>query len=518
MKLAKAKNAKRNIVAGVANKIITMILPFLVRSVIIYKLSADYLGLNNLFSSILQVLNLSEMGFSNAVVYSMYKPIADNDTKTICALMNFYKKVYRVIGFIVLGIGLLLLPFLGNLINGDYPQGINIYYLYLFYLANTVLSYWMFAYKNAILNAFQRTDIISNVNTISLGGMYVAQIAILFATKNYYLYVTMMPFFTVLQNLLIAHESTRLYPQYVCEETISINIISGIKKQVSGLMITKLCAVSRNSFASIFVSAFLGLTVTAIYGNYYYVMNAVIAILNVIGNAFLAGVGNSIVTDSCEKNYADLTKINFIYMWLSGWCTACLLCLFQPFMKLWVGEELMFSMPIVILFCIYFYSLEMGVIRGVYSDAAGLWWENRYRAIAESLANIILNYVLGKYFGVAGIIIATLASLLVINFGLGSQIVFKHYFKNGKLKEYFKYHGIYALVTLIVCSVTYFMTSILTLDGILGLVVRFVICCIVPNILYVAIYYRTRNYSNAIPWLLKVFHLNRIFSFLVPKA
>ena len=132
MKLAKAKNAKRNIVAGVANKIITMILPFLVRSVIIYKLSADYLGLNNLFSSILQVLNLSEMGFSNAVVYSMYKPIADNDTKTICALMNFYKKVYRVIGFIVLGVGLLLLPFLGNLINGDYPQDINIYFCLLY--------------------------------------------------------------------------------------------------------------------------------------------------------------------------------------------------------------------------------------------------------------------------------------------------------------------------------------------------------------------------------------------------
>lgn len=517
MKLSKTQNAKRNIIAGVINKVITMILPFVVRSVIIYKLSADYLGLNNLFSSILQVLNLSEMGFSNAVVYSMYKPIADNDSKTICALMNFYRKVYRVIGFIVLGVGLLLLPFLGDLINGDYPQGINIYYLYLFYLVNTVLSYWMFAYKNAILNAFQRTDIISNVNTISLGGMYVAQIIILFTIRNYYLYVAMMPFFTVFQNLLIARESRRLYPKYVCEGTISDDTIYKIKKQVSGLMISKICAVSRNSLDSIFVSAFLGLTITAMYGNYYYVMNAVVAILNVIGNAFLAGVGNSIVTESREKNYSDLMKINFIYMWLSGWCTVCLLCLYQPFMELWVGEELMFSVPVVILFCIYFYSLEMGVIRGVYSDAAGLWWENRYRAIAESVANFVLNYIFGKFFGIAGIIFATLVSLLVINYGLGSQIVFKYYFKNGKLIEYFKYHSIYAFVTLVVCGVTYFITVDLPLDGILGLVVRILICCIVPNIIYVLVYYKTRSYSVAIPWLLKVLHLNRILSFLIPK-
>ncbi len=517
MKLSKTQNAKRNIIAGVINKVITMILPFVVRSVIIYKLSADYLGLNNLFSSILQVLNLSEMGFSNAVVYSMYKPIADNDSKTICALMNFYRKVYRVIGFIVLGVGLLLLPFLGDLINGDYPQGINIYYLYLFYLVNTVLSYWMFAYKNAILNAFQRTDIISNVNTISLGGMYVAQIIILFTIRNYYLYVAMMPFFTVFQNLLIARESRRLYPKYVCEGTISDDTIYKIKKQVSGLMISKICAVSRNSLDSIFVSAFLGLTITAMYGNYYYVMNAVVAILNVIGNAFLAGVGNSIVTESREKNYSDLMKINFIYMWLSGWCTVCLLCLYQPFMELWVGEELMFSVPVVILFCIYFYSLEMGVIRGVYSDAAGLWWENRYRAIAESVANFVLNYIFGKFFGIAGIIFATLVSLLVINYGLGSQIVFKYYFKNGKLIEYFKYHSIYAFVTLVVCGVTYFITVDLPLDGILGLVVRILICGIVPNIISVLVYYKTRSYSVAIPWLLKVLHLNRILSFLIPK-
>lgn len=515
MKLEKSKNAKRNIIYGFINKFITMLLPFVIRSVIIYKLSAAYLGLNSLFSSILQVLNLTELGFSNAVVFSMYKPIAENDTRSICALLNFYRKVYRVIGIIILFIGLSLMPFLDKLISGSYPQGINIYVLYLCYLGNTVLSYLLFAYKNALLNAHQRTDIISNINTISLGGMYLVQIIVLFITKNYYLYVVMMPFFTIINNLLIAIISKRKYPAYYCNGNVSKKQISNIKKQVAGLLVTKICTVSRNSFDSIFVSAFLGLTITAVYGNYYYIMNAIIAILTVVSNGMLAGVGNGIVTETKEKNYQDLRKINFVYMWFSGWCTICLLCLYQPFMEVWVGNDLMFPFGIVILFCIYFYSLEMGVVRSIYSDGAGLWWENRYRAVFEAICNVILNYILGKYFGVYGIIIATLFSILVVNFGFGSQIVFKYYFKNGKIRQYFTDHGKYAMITCFIAFITYsFCNRLIIAKGIVALMVRFLICLFIPNILYIILYYKTKMFKISIPWLMNIFHLQKLVPIL----
>lgn len=510
MKLDKSKNTKRNIIYGIINKTVTLLLPFLIRSIIIYFLSAEYLGINSLFSSIIQVLNLTELGFSSAIVYSMYKPVAENDEETICALLNFYRKAYFIIGCVVLVIGLSLLPFLDKLINGDYPSGLNIRIIYLFYLINTVLSYMLFAYKNSILNAYQRTDILSNVNTITLSGMYLVQIVILTITKNFYLFVVMMPFFTLLNNIIIAVISKRMYPQYVCKGKVSKDLLSGMKKQVSGLMVTKLCAVTRNSFDSIFVSAFLGLTTTAMYGNYYYIMNAIIGVLMVVSNSMLAGVGNSIVTDSVEKNYKDLQKINFIYMWIAGWCTICLLCLYQPFMKIWVGEELMFSIPVMISFCIYFYALEMGVVRGVYSDAAGLWWENRYRAIAEAIANIILNYCLVQFMDVMGIIIATLISLLIINFGLGSQIVFKYYFKNKKLHEYFLCHVKYFLVTAFISIITYLIIGTVTVDGILGLLIKAFICVILPNILYILIYRRNDMYKSSVSWILSVFHLNKL--------
>ena len=518
MRLEKTKNAKRNILFGALNKFVTLLLPFFVRSVIIYVLTAGHLGLNGLFSSILQVLNLTELGFSSAVVYSMYKPIAENDEEKICALLNFYRKVYFSIGCIVLVIGIGLFPFLDFLISGEYPDDIDIHLIYFVYLFNTVISYFAFAYKNSLLNAHQRTDIISNINTITLGLLYVLQIIFLFVTKNYYVYIFLMPFFTIINNILIAIITKKMYPKYFCKGKISKETLSGIIKQISGLMVTKICAVTRNSFDSIFISAFFGLTVTAIYGNYYYIMSAIVGILTVISNGILAGVGNSIVTDSTKKNYNDMRKMNFLYMWITGWCTICLCCLYQPFMTLWVGTDLMFSFDIVICFCVYFYSLEMGVVRGVYSDAAGLWWQNRYRALAESIVNIVLNFCFALWFGVIGIIVATLISLIIINFGFGSQIVFKYYFKDSSLlKEYFIDNVKYALVTFIIGFSTFFACYFISVEGFLGLVIKALVCLVVPNILYVIIYYRTQMYNNSMKWILSSLHLDKKLKFLVPK-
>lgn len=502
MRLEQTKNAKRNIVFGMLNKVVTLILPFIARTIIIKLLGSEYLGLSNLFTSILQVLNLSELGFSSAVVYSMYKPIAEEDTDAICALLNFYKKVYRFIGIAILTVGLLLMPFLPKLISGQIPNGLNIYVLYLIYLSNTVVSYLLFSYKTSLLNAFQRTDIISNTLTITQVGMYCSQIVLLLMFHNYYTYIVMMPIFTIIANIMNSVKIDKLFPEYKCRGKIKEREFSSIKRQVPGLMINKLCYISRNSFDSIFISAFLGLITSAIYGNYYYIMNAIVGILTVISSALVAGVGNSQVLDSPESNYATMNKLNFVYMWLAGWCTICLLCLYQPFMRLWTGPDLMFENSTMVLFCVYFYALEMGVIRGVYSDASGLWWQNRYRAIIESIANIILNYVMVRIWGINGIILATLISLLIINFGWGSQIVFKYYFKNNKQKEYFVTHAKYAAVTAVNAVLCYKMCLLIADKGMLSLMLKAVICILLPNIIYFLIYRPTKEYKKTAPWIL----------------
>ena len=508
--MSRTKNAAKNIFFGFINKIIVLFFPFIIRAIIIKKLGSEYLGLNSLFTSILSVLNLAELGFSSAIVYSMYKPIAEKDSKTICALMNIYKKIYRIIGIIIIIIGIILLPFIKVFIKGDYPSNINIYILYLIYLINTGITYFLFAYKSALLTAHQRSDITSNVQTITYILQYSLQIIIIIILKDYYLFALIQILTTILNNLLVMIITKRKYPDYVCNGKINNKIKKDLKKRVTGLMINRICQTTRNSLDSICISAFLGLNLIAIYTNYYSIMHAILGVMSIITTSITAGVGNSIVTESEEKNYKDMNKINFIYMWLAGFCTICLACLYQPFMKLWMGTKYMFSYSIVLLMCIYFYSLAMGSIRGIYSDAKGLWYENRHRAIAESITNILLNIVLAKYFGIYGIICATLISLLIINFGYGSQIIFKYYFVNQKISDYFKRHGLYATITLIICVVTYFICSFIKIDGIIGLFIKAIICLFIPNILYLLIYSRTKIFKESMSYFKRIDFVKKI--------
>ena len=517
MKLERTKNAKRNMLFGAINKVITLLLPFIVRTAVIYQLGSEYLGLNSLFTSILQVLSLSELGFSQAVVYSMYKPIADGDEDTICALLSFYRLAYKVIGLVILVLGLCVLPFLPYLIEGSYPADVNIYVVYVVYLVNTSLSYLLFAYKSALLTAHQRVDVTSNVLTITTSAMNLCQIAVLFLFANYYAYVVLIPLFTLANNVINLVVVNRMYPQYRCRGKVGPKLMGDIKRKVAGLMLQKVCATSRNSFDSIFVSAFIGLTATAIYNNYYLILNSVVGLLAVVSQSILAGAGNSVAMESRDKNYADLSKINFLYMWLSGWCTCCMLCLYQPFMRVWVGTDLMLPLSSVVLFCLYFYVLKMGDVRALYADASGIWWEQRYRSIAEAVANVALNYLLVQRFGINGVIVATLISLFVINFVLGSQLVFKYYFQNGKLGEYFLRHGRYFLVTLAACALTFWVCSLLPLGGFAALGVNALLCVGVPNVVYLLCYRWTGQYAISMKWFLKSFGLYGKLGFLLPK-
>lgn len=506
MKIARTKNATRNMAMGMINKIVVLLLPFFVRTAFIYSLGSEYLGLNSLFSSILTVLNITELGFSSAVVFSMYEPIANDDHNRICALLNYYRKIYRIIGSVILLGGILIMPFLPNLINGECPDELNIYILFFIYLLNTALSYLLFAYKKSILEAFQRNDYISLNDTITTGLTNIVQLILLIVWKSiyvYYAYVLTMLAFTIINNFLNARIVNKKFPQYKCSGIIEDKDKAKIKKQVSGLMVSRICQMTRNSFDSIFVSAFISLTMTTIYNNYYYVVNAVVGLMNVITSAMLAGIGNSMATETQKKNYQDFTVFNFIYVWIAGWATVTMLCLYQDFMVLWVGEELTLPFLAAVIFSVYFYALKICDIRITYVSAAGLWWENRYRSLAETIANIVLNYIFVKIWGVYGIVLATVIPLIVINFFLGGKILFKYYFTEYKINNYLKDNFVYAIITLVAAAITWNITKLVNVYGFSGLIVKGIICCFIPNILFFLVYFRTRKFNMAKDWVLK---------------
>lgn len=501
MRISRSRNSIRNAAFGMINKLLSIIMPFVVRTVFIRTLGIEYLGLNSLFTSILTVLNLTELGFSSAVVFCMYKPIAEDDTDTINALLAFYRKVYLYIGIIISIIGCAIVPFLSYLIKGSYPESINIIAVYLIFLFNTVISYFLYAYLSSLITAFQREDIRSKVNIVIMTIMYITQIALLLSVKNYYVYIMVMPIFTIINNIRTAVIAKKMFPQYSPKGELAISVKNTIKEKVKGLVIFKVCYVSRNAFDSIFISMFLGLIDTAKYNNYYYIMNAVIGITSVLTSSVLAGAGNSVAQESEEKNYRDMCRMNFIYMWIAGWFAACMVSLFQPFMFLWVGEELMYPVLVPVLLCVYFYSLKMSDVRYIYDQANGMWWEYRYRSIAETIGNVLLNYVLGKFFGVNGIIIATILTIFFVNYLYGAKVIFNSYFKNESIVQYFIQGLYYAGTAVVASAITYLITINITFS-IAGFICRLLICISVPNIILYLLLFKTKGYSDSVPWLL----------------
>lgn len=492
MKLERTKNATKNIIFGTILKVYQILIPFVMRTAMIYLLGVEYLGLNSLFTSILQVLNLAELGVGSAMVYSMYKPIAKDDNLAICALMKLYKIYYRIIGLVICILGFAICPFIPRLIKGNVPADMNVYVLYIMNLMATVLSYWLFAYKNCLLLAHQRTDITSKITIIVNTIMYLVQFMLLFIFRNYYYYVIALLAGQVTINVTTAVIVNKMYPKFKAKGKLPKETVSEINRRVKDLFTAKVGGVIVNSADTIVISAFLGLTVLAIYQNYFYVLTAIIGIVGVIFSSCTAGIGNSIITESQDKNFKDLKKFTFIIAWLAGFFACALLCLFQTFMRVWVGDKLLLDFSCIICLVIYYYVYEINQLLMLYKDAAGIWHEDRFRPLVTAITNLVLNLILVNFIGIYGVLLSTVISMLVVGMPWVIHNLFTTIFKVNP-KEYIIRLIKYAIITIIVVVITYFTCSFIKVEGIIGLLIKGFVCFIVSNILFFVAY---KNFSE----------------------
>ncbi|WP_302802128.1 lipopolysaccharide biosynthesis protein [Eubacterium ventriosum] len=496
-KIERTKNATRNIVFGVILKAYQILVPFLMRTAMIYLMGVQYLGLNSLFTSVLQVLNLAELGVGSAMIYSMYRPIAEDDDEKICALMKLYRTYYRAIGLVIAIVGCILTPFVPELISGEIPKGLNIYILYLLNLGATVLSYWLFAYKNSILQAHQRTDIVSKATLITSTIQYILQILVLWFFRNYYLYVIVMLITQAVTNIVTAVVADKLYPQFKPKGDIPNKEVKQINQRIKDLFTAKLGAVVIGSADTIVISAFLGLTTLAIYQNYYFILNSICGFITVIFSAITAGIGNSLVTESTEKNYNDFRKFTFIICFILCICCCCFAGLYQPFMRLWVGEKFMLDFSFVILFCILFYCLELAMVWATVKDAAGLWHSDRFRPLIGAIANLLMNVVLVQIIGLYGIILSTVFSYILISMPWLIHNLFKFLYKEPLIK-YLKDLGFYILVAVGSTALTISLCRKIVIEGIVELIIKSIVSVSIPLVIECLVYRRKKEFIESV--------------------
>lgn len=480
----RTNNSTRNIFFGLFAKCITIVLPFIVRTLIIRRLGIEYGGLNSLFSSILSFLSLTELGVGSTLVYLMYKPAAENDEIRMSAILNLYKRIYKIIGIVILSIGLILLPFLNHFITGDVPENINIYFLFMIYLINISLSYFLFGYRSSLFVAYQRTDIQSKVMLIAYSLTGILQIASILFLNSYYCYALCNIVFTVMQNLSIYILARKIFPNIKCEGNVSSLEIREVFKKTFALAGHKIGGTIVGSLDNIVISSLLGLTMVGIYGNYYTILLALMGFIGVYNNALLPSIGNFVICENKNRIYRLFLDLNFMHIWIVGEFSVCFLVLVPDFIKLWVGEQFAFSLIETILVTLYFYSWQFRVLLCNFKDAAGLWTEDALKPYVASLVNVVLNIFLVKKIGISGALISTIICMIFIFFPWEMHVLFKHLLEKSTkefiMKE-FKWFALWCTIS----GIMYFICSKISINSlIMSLLIKVVICAVIPNIIF----------------------------------
>lgn len=493
--MSRMQNSFRNMTIGILGQIGQMIMLFVCRTVFIYTLSSEYLGINGLFSNILSVLSLAELGFGSALIYSMYKPLAEDNRKELISLMNLYRYIYIIVAIVIFILGLCLVPFL-DLFISDHPSIDNLTLIYLLYLINSVGSY-LLVYKKSIIEADQKNYIsISYQKGFSII-QNMLQIIFLLITHNFIVYLLIQILVGVFVNIVLSKKADTMYP-YLNSDKKSLpgkTVRRQIAKNTFAMSLHRIGSVAVDGSDNLIMSAFVGLESVGIYSNYVMIKINVDTFVKLIFNSFTASIGNLGVTESNKKLNETYRKMNFLGFWIYSFCATALFTLFNPFIKIWIGDNYLFSKNIVFLIVLNFYVTGMRQVTLKFRDALGLFWHDRYKPVFEAVINLVLSIILVKKFGIAGILIGTFSSTIATCFWIEPYILFK-YGLNRRVREFFINYFIYTLSFILCGSITYYFCSLIPNYNLVYFVIKIFLVFFVYNLLLAVLYFRTFEFKE----------------------
>lgn len=498
MRLARTQNAFRNTAWGAIYRMVALAGPFVIKTIIIKKIGMEYSGLNTLFNSILTVLNLANLGFSSSLVYTMYEAVAKEDNEAICAMINFFRKVYRIIGFVILGMGIAVMPFLPQLVGEECPPDANLYVMFSLYLSATVLDYILFGYVNAIFSAYQREDTRLKIMTVRYIVQYVLQVVILAVFENYYAYLVTLPLMVVPNSLANYYAAKKQYPQISCVGTPSDEVKHSVYHRVRTLFGHTVGNTLLVNVDSILLSSFLGLSIQSLYSNYFYILTAVNGVVEIITNGSRAGIGNKLIVDTEEENHSLFMSLTYGWVALVGMCATCMLCLYQPFIGgVWIGPEGLMDNRFMVCMVLFFYTWMFRVLQLTYRDAAGLWTKDWAKPIVAMVVKLTFSFALLRILNDAiGVIIPTILVLSLVYFPWEAQVLYKNLFHRSWWGYFRKMAG-YTALNVVGAVMCYLLCTYLAPGySLKTFLVRLVVICLIFPTVWLAITHKTGEFRQ----------------------
>lgn len=496
-----------NLIFSLINNFVLTILGFVTRTVFVHSLGSNYLGLNGLFTNVLSLLSLAELGIGSAITFSLYKPIAENDNEKIKSLMRLYKEAYRLVGGIVLVVGVALTPFLKYIVNLDVGIEINYYAIYLMFLANSVLSYWFFAYRSVIIYANQEGYITTKIETVFNLIRYVLQFIALLTFENYYLYLLLPILSGIIKNIIVSDIAGKRYP--IINEKKVKPLAKGEQRQifqnVFALSLFRISSVVYGATDNIIISSWLGTSIVGVVSNFTMIIQMVTSYINMLFQSMYASVGNLNATESVEYKYTIFKRLNLMNFWIYCYATICLGCFLNPCIEVWLGPEYCLNGITVDLLAIVFFIPGLNNIINVYKDACGLFKEVQFRALATAIINLVVSIVLVRKIGLNGVYIGTIVAYLTTIYVIDPRVVFSKVFEL-KVNIYYKELIRKAIIfsgLFIGCKI---ILAQFNINSWIRLIIGFVSITIISNVCLLCIYVRTEEFNYLKSVFLNLLH------------
>ena len=497
MKSERKKSSFKNMITAVSSNVLTIIVGLVAQAIFIKILGSEYLGLNGLFSNVISMLGIVELGMGSAIIYNMYKPIAEENHEKIKSLMQFYKKSYRIITLIISIIGIMIIPFIKYIVDIEsVTVGINVYLVYILFLLETICSY-ILSYKRSMLYADQKeyiTNIIHMGYTILVNTM---QLTFLYFTHDYYLYLIIKVMMRLVENIVISSYVNRRY-SYLLDNNVTkldSKTEKDIFQKIKALFFHKIGTFIVSGTDNIIISKYLGLVTVGLYSNYYMIINAVQTVINHIIQATRASVGNLLVTESKTKQFDIFNKIRFVNFWISCFSSICIFVIMDSFITIWIGYKFVLPTKVLLVLVINFFIVSSRSTYGAFKEAAGIFYEDRFVPIIESLLNIVLSIIFVKKFGLMGVFMGTIASGLVLWCYSYPKYVYNKLFGR-KISDYIKETIYYFIIFILIAGFTYSLAILISFDNVyLQFISNVLIALIVPNVIMLLLFSKDENFK-----------------------
>lgn len=492
---SRKKKTMINTIAGIINSFCNSILSFVLRTVFIITLGIEYTGISSVFTAILTMLSLSELGIGTAIATALYKPLKEHDEEQIRKLMYFYKMAYRYIACFILVTGITLTPFLDYIINKVPNVTENLQVIFMCYIVKTALSYLMI-YKSTLLNADQKQYITKIYETICTFIRYFLEIISLFVFKDFMTYLIIEVISIIIQNYIITHQAETEYP--FAFQTPKIKLSNSEKKKlfkdIKGLAMYSMSGSIGKSIDNILISSFINTVMAGFLSNYTLIKQQIELMLKQFFNALTPSIGNLAAEDDNKKQLTIFYEVIYVSFILVNFCSVSMFVLFNPFIEMWLGKEYLLGNEIAFIIALDFFLYIFLQAIASFRTANGLFVRGQYRPLITTILNVVLSLLLIKPFGIFGTIFATVICRFTTQW-YDPYLLFKYVFHASFRKFCVKYF-IYITLFLICCQTTLHISQTIVVDNIyVKFITALILCMLLPNSIVIMLTFRFSEFQ-----------------------